>query len=189
MSLPPTDPELIRRAAQGDATAWSALTDQWLPIVVCWCKRLAGPDVSGEDLAHDVWLKLYQRIGQLRAPDAFGSWTYRVTRDTVRKARERRARWANVRALLPRRARTAPPPPDVAMGETVLRLLQELPDEQREAIVLCLIEDRSREEAAELTGVPVGTLKSRLRAGTQRFRASARRAGLHDPEAEAAWPI
>jgi RNA polymerase sigma-70 factor (ECF subfamily) len=188
MSLPHTDPEVVRAAATGDDAAWQHLTGLWLPVVLCWCRRLAGPDVDAEDLAHDVWLKLYQRIGQLRAADAFGSWAYRVTRDTVRKQRERRQRWANVRALLPLRARAETVHRDVAAGETVLRLLQKLPEPQREALVLCFIEDRTREEAAQLAGVPLGTMKSRLRTATARFRSLAEHAGLVDAEPEvSAW--
>ena len=45
-----------------------------------------------------------------------------------------------------------------------------LPDPQREAVVLCSLEERSSAEVAQLTGVPVGTVKSRLRLGMARLR-------------------
>lgn len=186
MSLPPTDTRTVQAAIRGDADAWHQLLTRWLPQILAWSRRLAGPDVDAEDIAHDAWIRLMQRAHQLRDPDAFGSWAYQVTRDVVRKQRERRQRWTRVVALLPLRRSQAPLEPDVAEGRRVLRLLQQLPEDQREALVLCLVEERSRTEAAQLAGVPVGTLKSRLRLGTRRFRELARAAGLVTEEV-ATW--
>jgi len=52
----------------------------------------------------------------------------------------------------------------------VQELLEHLPAAQREALILCDLEERTAAEAAELVGVSVGTIKSRLRLGRKRFR-------------------
>lgn len=188
MLLPEPDPELID-AARRDPAALDRLLSRWLPLVLGWCARLAGPDVDAEDLAHDVCLKVIDRIGRLRDPVAFPAWLYRITRDTVRKQRERRTRWFRLQWQLPRIGSVQPPDDDRALGKVVLRLLQRLPEEQREVVVLCHVEERSRDEAAKLLGIPVGTVKSRLRLGTARFRALAIDTGLADELREASgWP-
>jgi RNA polymerase sigma-70 factor (ECF subfamily) len=186
MTLPPTSPDLLRAAADGDLVAWDRLLKDWLPIVLGWCRRLGGPDMDAEDLAHDACMKMLYRLDQLRAPEAFPSWLYQITRDTLRKRRERQQRWAIVRSLLPLPSPVAPPARDPAAGDLVLRLLQELPEAQREVLVLCLVEERTRQEAAELLDIPIGTLKSRLRLGTDRLRTLAQAAGLAPSDEEAA---
>jgi len=185
-----TEPELqLVRDAKRDSAARDRLVRQWLPSVLGWCARLAGPHADAEDLAHDVCLKVMDRIGQLRDPVAFPAWLYRITRDTVRKQRERRTRWSRLQWRLPRPAAAPPPDRDEALGRVVLELLQQLPEDQREVVVLCHVEERSRDEAAALLGIPVGTVKSRLRLGTARFRDLAVAAGLAEELREAAgWP-
>lgn len=188
MAFVRTEPELIRAAASGDTAAWNRLIAVWIPVVLGWARRLGGPDVDPEDVAHDVMLRVLDRIGQLREPEAFPGWVYQITRDIVRKRAAKRDRWAIVRTLIPRSAPHTPDMPDVAAGEAVLRLLQDLPESQREVIVLCLVEDHTREEAADLLGVPAGTVKSRLRLGVQKFRELASRQGLiEELEEVAAW--
>ncbi|MEO0601329.1 MAG: sigma-70 family RNA polymerase sigma factor [Myxococcota bacterium] len=188
MPLPDFDPSLVA-AATHDSGARDRLLSAWLPVVLGWCTRLAGPDVDAEDLAHDVCLKVIRRLGQLRDPVAFPAWIYRITRDVVRKRRERRARWFDLQWRLPRPGIVPPPDADQALGRVVLRLLQRLPEAQREVVVLCLVEERSREEAAFVLGIPVGTVKSRLRLGTARFRDLAIESGLAAELREAAgWP-
>ena len=58
------------------------------------------------------------------------------------------------------------------------RVLEKLPANQREALVLCVVEERSASEVAELLGVPTGTVKSRLRLARERFRTLAEKRGL-----------
>lgn len=178
MPTPSADPRLVRAAAAGDPLAWDRLLTAWLPVVVGWCRRLGGPDLDAEDLAHDTFLKVFDRLGQLRDPVAFPAWLYQVTRDTIRKRRLRGQRWGRVLALLPLPGPHRPPLPDVAAGELMLRLLQELPEAQREVVVLSVVEERTREEVAVLLDVPVGTVKSRMRLGMARLRVLAEEAGL-----------
>jgi RNA polymerase sigma-70 factor (ECF subfamily) len=56
------------------------------------------------------------------------------------------------------------------VAEAVWRVLDGMPAEHREVLVLCELEERSGPEAAELLGIPLGTVKSRLRAAQRSFR-------------------
>ena len=66
----------------------------------------------------------------------------------------------------------------------VWEILDELPLAQREVLVLCDLEGRTREEVAELLGVSSGTIKGRLRLGREKFRRMARSRGDIRTEAE-----
>jgi RNA polymerase sigma-70 factor (ECF subfamily) len=178
MPLPCPDPDLLRAATRGQIAAWDEVVGDWLPIVLGWCRRLGGRDLDAEDLAHDVFVQVFDDLADLRDPVAFPAWLYRITRGRIAKAREKAQRRARLLRLLPFPTSRAVEPRDVGAGEAVLDLLQRLPEDQCDVLVLCLVEEHTREEAATVLGVPVGTIKSRLRLGTARFRALAEAEGL-----------
>jgi RNA polymerase sigma-70 factor (ECF subfamily) len=143
------------------------LCDVWLPVVLGWTARLGGKRVDPEDAAHDVFLIVFRRIGELQKAEAFESWLYGITRRVI-AARRRRA-W--LRRWLPGVVPDVPEPrPDPArraeqsdVADQVWSALDTLPEHHREVLVLCDLEERADSEVAELLGVPKGTIKSRLR--------------------------
>lgn len=182
----PDDADLVVAAAAGDDVATSRLVDRWLPVVLRWSNRLSGPKVDAEDAAHDALMIVLRRLPDLKDPAAFPAWTYGILRRTI--AGHRRKAW--VKRWVPGAAGVeeidgAPDPAARAelseRAAAVQAVLEMLPAKQREVLVLCDVEDLTDEEAAELLGVPVGTAKSRLRAGRQRFADLARRRNLDAP--------
>ncbi len=178
----PNPGALISAVRRGEEGARARLIDAWLPVVLTWCNRLCGPKVDPEDAAHDVLLKVLGRIDSIREPDRFAGWLFAVTRSTVRQHRRRAwiQRW--VPGVVPERTDPSRDPlANAERRETARRVqlaLEELSDNQREAIVLCDLEGRTAAEAAELIGAAVGTVKSRLRLGRERFRKAALDVGL-----------
>lgn len=179
-SRPP--PELLDRVLDGDRAARRALFEAWAPVVLRWCACLAGPSVDPEDAAHDVLVTAMTRLPSLTRPDRFDSWMYGITRRVL--ARHRRAGW--VRRWLPGLMGDVP---DLREGPGALcertelagrvrRVLGELPDDLREVLVLCDVEERPDEAVARLLDVPTGTVKSRLRRARARFEQLARRHAL-----------
>lgn len=180
MALPPHNAALIQSAADGDPAAWDALFDAWLPTVLGWARRLGGPDVDAEDVAHDTFVSAISGLGALRDPVAFPRWLYRLNATALRKHRLDATRrptsvdWTeSVQA--PTRS-----PRDVPGDLAVLRLVEQLPEAQREVLALCVMQELTREEAATLLDVPVGTVKSRLRLAMARFQELAAAAGMLD---------
>lgn len=168
------DPDLPAAVLRGEPGARDALLGAWLPVVLQWAARLGGPRTDAEDVAQDVFLVVLRKLPQVRDLDGFPAWLYGITRKTV-AAHRRRAwfrRW--VPGVEPEGISSAPGPEQDALAarraRQVQALLEQLPTAQREVLVLCDLEERTAVEAAELIGVPVGTVRSRLRLGRERFR-------------------
>lgn len=172
----------IRAAQRGDLRAQQVLFEAWLPVVMGWCARLGGPYVDPEDAAQDVLIRAFDKLEELRQPESFNAWMYSLTRRVLAWHRRRVwfRRWlpgATIERIDPRED----PEHDVADAEIarlVHDILEGLPANQREVIVLCCIEERSTAEAATLIGISHGTVKSRLRRGKARFADLARCRGL-----------
>ncbi len=175
----------------GEPHAIDRLCARWMPEVLQWCRRLGGPRVDPDHAAQDVFLVVLRRVGTVTAPGQLPNWLFSVTRRVL--AQHRRQAW--VRRWLPgtglsldhRLGASPADGPDrlVERDETihaVHAVLDELPVELREVLVLCDMEQRTDPEAAALLGLKVGTAKSRLRRARQRFRELASARGL-DPGA------
>jgi RNA polymerase sigma-70 factor, ECF subfamily len=164
---PMTDPNLVRLAIDDAPGALDRLCDEWLPIVLGWTTRLAGPRVDPEDAAHDVFIVVFRRLPELNRPEAFGAWLYGITRRVI-SAHRRRAwlrRW--LPGGVPELPSGLPDPSRHAeqgdVADRVWAALDELPLHHREVLVLCDLEERADSEVAEMLGIPKGTVKSRLR--------------------------
>jgi RNA polymerase sigma-70 factor (ECF subfamily) len=171
----------LQAMRRGDAGAWLEVVDRWLPVVLGWCTRLGGPGVVPEDAAQDVLVVAWRRVGALRELEGMGPWLYAITRRTL--AAHRRRAW--VRRWLPFAGESVSPSPGparlVEVNETSLtvqRLLEKIPEPEREVLVLSLLEERADSEVAAMLGIPKGTVKSRLRRARQRFLAEADAVGL-----------
>jgi RNA polymerase sigma-70 factor (ECF subfamily) len=166
--------QLVRLAQEDAPGALDRLCAVWLPPVLGWALRLGGPKVDAEDVAHDVFLVVFDRLGDLRSPGAFQSWLFGITRRVV--AAHRRRAW--VRRWLPG---AVPDTADPGIGparETeqsqvatrVWAALEQLSPHHREILVLCDLEERADSEVAVMLDIPKGTVKSRLRRARMQLR-------------------
>lgn len=173
-------------ALRGDPAAWDRLIGIWGPVVLRWCARLGGPRIDAEDAAHDVFERVFGNARALQDPRAFPGWLFSTTRRVV--IDHRRRAW--LRRWVPG---LVPDVPDLGaegraedddLASAVREALDVLPPDLREVLVLAELEKRAGSEVAELLGVPLGTVKSRLRRARERFEHEARRRGLApDPAA------
>lgn len=174
-------PELQRHTAgalRGEREDLDGLIGAWLPVVLGWCSRLGGPRVDAEDAAHDVMMVVARRIGTVFAAEQFPAWLFAITRRTLARHRRRAfvARWIpglSVDAADP----GASPVRLYAVAETnrrVQEILESMNEQDREVLVLALLEDRPDTEVAAMLEIPLGTMKSRLRRARDRFLKQAR---------------
>ena len=178
------DLELVEQAIRDEPGARDHLLEASLPMALAWCMRLGGPKVDAEDAAHDALMIVWTRISTLRTPQRYSAWLYGIVR-RVLAAHRRRAwvkRWApGVEA--DDVARTPTPvakAQEVQLARGVQAAIEKLPPKQREVLVLCELEERTDVEVAEMLGVPLGTVKSRLRLARARFAQAAARMKLDE---------
>ncbi|MEW5849493.1 MAG: sigma-70 family RNA polymerase sigma factor [Myxococcota bacterium] len=176
-ATPPVDvdAELASRAATGDTAAFRELVTRYRRRVYSVALRMLGDAQEAEDLSQDVFVTLFKSLAGFRGESRLSTWIYRVTRNHCLnriKYLNRRGRQAMVavgeegRDVLGELAAPEPSPGRVVLAaEGARRLqaaLQTLPPEQRLLVVLREVEQLSYEEMVEATGLPVGTIKSRL---------------------------
>src|SRR5207248_11370963 len=119
------DRELIARAKAGDRSACETIVDQFAPMVFRLISRFFRTREDVEDLAQDVFLKVFSRIDQVRPDENFPGWLARVTvnncYDELRKTRRRTAAMETYGPELAREQYVAPQEPD-SMGKARLAL-------------------------------------------------------------------
>ncbi|HSK02358.1 MAG TPA: sigma-70 family RNA polymerase sigma factor [Kofleriaceae bacterium] len=169
---------LLRRLRDRDERAFRELLDLHKDRVYNITFRMLGNRAEAEDVAQEVFISVFKTIDQFREESKFSTWLYRVAvnhcknrikylarrHDRDRDELDETSQQANgavtgapVRAAQPDRA---------LEGAQMERLLQEaignLDDDHRIVVVLRDIEDLSIEEICDITGLPDGTVKSRL---------------------------
>lgn len=183
------DAALVARVVAGEKDAFDALFQKHYARVYNFAAQLTGSLDAAEDIAQSVFIRAYGSLGRLRDGRAFVKLLYRTAVNLVRDRAKsaRRKPWIAFRDML-RSVRmseglTDEPvefadqslDPARVVGERVLaEALREqiaaLPPDFREALVLHHIEGLDVSEIAEIAGVPVGTVKSRLGRARRRLR-------------------
>jgi RNA polymerase sigma-70 factor (ECF subfamily) len=138
-----------------------------LPRLRRFARSLTGSAEQADDLVQAACERALRWPEGFTPGIRFDAWMFRILRDLWIDERRRRAARGGIaepvedHETLPGADGEAEAEARLGLGE-VERALLRLPPEQREAVVLICIEDLSYREAAELTGVPMGTLMSRL---------------------------
>jgi RNA polymerase sigma factor (sigma-70 family) len=180
------DVELLARfARRRDAAAFEELLERYAPLVWGVCRRIVPAEADGEDAFQAVFLALVRHAGRLEGCRSLGGWLYTVAVHAARKARTRTLR-QNTRASLPESA-TAGDIAEEAGRRELLRTVDEeierLPVRLRAPVILCCLEGRTRDEAAEVLGCSVAALKGRLERGRNMLRRRLERRGIGLPAA------
>lgn len=164
--------EELARAQRGDLAARARLVAVYHSRVFAVCRALARDD--GADCAHDTFVKVLSQLERFddtaRAP--FGAFILRVARniciDRARRANVRRPIDLDVDAI----ARPDRSSLDPERVEQVRAAVLALPDDQRIAVALRMWGDLEYHQIAEIEGVPIGTIRSRLSRARDALRAA-----------------
>ena len=178
------DRELVERAAGGSREAFDELVRRHEGAIVSLARALTRGSADAEDIAQEVFLRAWRSLGGFRGDSTFRTWLHRVAVNVIHSHTGRLAR---IGRLLPivRGATTdageagdpierAPARTDLE-AETLLRdaidrALASLPDELRIAVTLRDVQGLEYQEIAQVLGVPIGTVESRIFRGRQRLK-------------------
>jgi RNA polymerase sigma-70 factor (ECF subfamily) len=156
---------------------FEAVYDEHAPFVWRTLRRLGVADAALDDVFQEIFLVVHRRLAEFEGRSSLRTWLFGVALHVVRRHRRtthRKARHLESDAELdavPDSARTGPLE-QAAKTEAVrvLRaLLDELDDEKREVFVMIELEQMPAAEIAEVLGINVNTVHSRLRAARQAF--------------------
>ena len=163
--------DLLAAARQGDRSALSALLARHQQRVFGFGVKMCGNPDDARDVAQDTLLTMARKLQDFRGDASLSTWLYTVARSFCIKKR-RRTKGAPAyhepldRATQERTGEPAATPEQMLLGrearETVAAALDQLEPEAREVLVLRDIEGLTAAEVAEVTGVSVAAVKSRL---------------------------
>lgn len=151
--------------SQGDPEALGAIYELYGERIFRYTYRMLQNRTDAEDITAETFLRVLRRSAELRADGAFQTWIFRIARNLcIDKMRQQK--------LI-----ELPPDTPIPGGDekstlrvTVQQALSQLPIEYQEAVILCDLEDYSAKDAADILGLTVPALKSRLYRGRRSLR-------------------
>jgi RNA polymerase sigma-70 factor (ECF subfamily) len=118
---------------------------------------------AAEDAAQDALLRIWRGLGRFRGESSLSTWIYSIARNAALSARSSRPDQASLEeSHLGIASKSFLAPPAEHAAPDVLRLMESLPDAQRQVVILFYLEDKSYLETAAMTGLPMGTVKTYL---------------------------
>jgi RNA polymerase sigma-70 factor, ECF subfamily len=159
---------MIASEARG---AWNEIESRLRPYVA---RRVASPDV--DDVVQEIFVKIHGGISNLRDGERFGSWVYRIAQHVIADFGRALSRDPLARTTEPIKE---PDSGDEAeedadlqadLGECVALFVARLPSPYREAITLTELEGLTQKDAAEMLGISLSGMKSRVQRGREKVR-------------------
>ncbi|HEY2433740.1 MAG TPA: sigma-70 family RNA polymerase sigma factor [Vicinamibacterales bacterium] len=184
-----SDSDLITRAAAGEGEAFHALVERHRAMVYRVAYQFAGHHHDAEDIAQDVFIKVYRSLDRFRHDAQVTSWLYRIVMNACIDHRRRNspAGWApfneDAELKMVNTPEEGPGPEEQAyggqIGEVLAGEIARLPPGQRLVFTMRHHEGLKLSEIADALGLAEGTVKRQLHAAVHRLRAAL--AGMRVP--------
>lgn len=164
-----SDLSLIEACVRGEHAAFRVLYQKYQHKVRSTLYQLCGSSLL-DDLVQEVFLRVWKGLSTLRHREYFSTWLYRITWNVATDQRQSFAQQHSLRSQLQTHERGDSSHSDRVTNDLILlhyqdlvqRGLTQLSLDHRSVIVLHDLEDLPQKEVAEILGIPVGTVKSRL---------------------------
>jgi RNA polymerase sigma-70 factor (ECF subfamily) len=176
------DSELAARAAAGDGAAFHALVERHRAMVYRLAYQFAGNHYDAEDIAQDVFIKVFRSLDRFRYDAQLTSWLYRIVMNACidHKRRHAPAGWApfteDAELRMANTPEDGPGPEEQAyggqLGEVLEAEIARLPPGQRLVFTMRHHEGLKLSEIADALGLAEGTVKRQLHAAVHRLRAA-----------------
>jgi RNA polymerase sigma-70 factor (ECF subfamily) len=171
VAAPTDDRDLVAACQRGERRAMEALYHQYKRRVFGLCHRIVGP-VEAEEVAQDVFVRVFRGLGNFRGESQLGTWVYRLAVNAALThvgKQKRRGEVGDDEVL----AQVAAPPAverDPRLSDRVEAAMARLPAGYRAILVLHDVEGLSHEECAAIMDCRVGTSKSQLHKARAKMR-------------------
>jgi RNA polymerase sigma-70 factor (ECF subfamily) len=176
-----TDEELVARSRSGDLESFNQLILRWERPIYALAYRVIGQEEDARDVAQETFLRAFRALPGFKGEAKFSSWIYRIAlnlcRDWIRRKRRTPVSQlpedVDLDDLMAERGPTESVEDLVARRElsaVVEDAMAFLPEEQRTAVILKEYHGMTFQEIAELQGVPLSTVKTRLYQGLSVLR-------------------
>ncbi len=169
-----------------EPVSFDAVYETYFPYVWRSALRLGVPLAQADDVVQEVFLVVCRKLGEFEGRSTLKTWLYGIALRVARAHRIRARRRGDARALDedrvrgPENARPDERAQNAEAARIVHRLLGGLDDDQREVFVLAELEELSAPEIAEVLGVKLNTVYSRLRLARVAFAEAAARHRARD---------
>ena len=165
-----TDTVSIKLVLSGDTGAYTSLVQAHMPKVFALLLRLTGDKEVAQELSHEAFIKAYENLKSFKGTAKFSTWLTRIALNHANNYFSSRRYKEHVRSepfdVERHEMSSTPQEQESELREMRLaafrRSLALLDAKYREVIVLCSLEGKSYEEAAEALEIPIGTIRSRL---------------------------
>ena len=173
----------------GDVDSFNQLIKRWERPIYALAYRTLGREEDARDVCQETFLRAYRAINGFKGQAKFSSWLYRIALNLCRDWMRRQRRTPTVQAPedvdLADLAAERGPSESIEtlvgrrqLGRAVAAAMATLPEEQRTAIVLKEYHGLTFQEIAEMQGVPLSTVKTRLYQGLSVVRRQLEKSGM-----------
>ena len=151
----------MRRVAKGDRGAYAALVADHLRPISAYAQRMTGSVANAEDIAQEVFLRLWLKAGEFDAKRArLTTWLHQMAHNLAIDLHRKKQREVSLEVMdIPDAA--VPSTPEEPVGPVAQALLQ-LPERQRSALALTYYQDLSNREVADIMGLSTRAVESLL---------------------------
>ncbi|NUT45314.1 MAG: sigma-70 family RNA polymerase sigma factor [Thermoactinospora sp.] len=150
---------LVLRCQLGERDALEELVRAWHEPVRTYVGRMLDPG-RADDVTQEVWVAVVRGLPRLKDPARFAPWLFTIARRAV--TNRLREEYGTQESYSEAEETAEPPALPYEERAALLDGLAMLPAREREILVLFYLEDLPVEDCAQICGVPVGTVKSRL---------------------------
>lgn len=158
---------LVGLARMGDRNAFAELVRRRQPWIRNLMRRFCGNLALADDLSQEVFFTAWRAVPQLDRPSRFAAWLKRIAINVWLQHVRRKDPLRDPSELAADAAASAAA---TGLGMDLDRALSALAEDARLCIVLAYHESMTHEEIVELTGMPLGTVKSHIRRGSEKLR-------------------
>ncbi len=178
---PDPDWALVLEATSGSVASFEALVRQYQVRIVNYATAILKNTAEAEDVAQETFLRAYRALHRFRGESSFKTWLYTIATNTARSALDRRSRHHRMeegslddetrsRGADELPAATTDAEIALVLRQSIDHALATLSGDLRVAVVLRDVEGLDYKEIATVTGVPIGTVESRIFRARRRLR-------------------